>query len=315
MVATPSIPPATPTKFNLPPARSLAVPGLLAALVLWSYWPSLLGMASRWTQDPHYNHGWFVPVFSAWLLWQRRGRLKGPKGETLPLQPEWWGVALMLVGLVLRLIGARFFVDWIDSVSLLPSLAGIAVLLGGRRALWWSWEAILFLVFMMPLPYQVEIFLGWRLQEIATAASTYTLQVLGLPAVAQGHLVRLGQESINVAEACNGLGMLLLFFTFSVGAALVIRRPWFERVLIVLVAPLNAIVGNVTRIAITALLKELAPGGKWADVFYHDVAGYLMMPLALGLLWAEMQLFSRLTIESAQPSSVPMNPLLVGGRR
>lgn len=311
---TPDPHPAAPPT-NLPPARSLAVPGLLSALLLWSYWPSFLGMASRWTQDAHYNHGWLVPAFSGWLLWRRRGRLQGPKGEPLPLRPEWWGLALMLAGLALRLVGARYFIDWVDSVSLLPSLAGIAVLLGGRRALWWSYEAILFLIFMMPLPYQVEIILGWRLREIATVASTYALQVLGLPAVAQGQIVRLGQESIAVADACNGLGMMLLFFTFSVGTALVVRRPWFERVLIVLAAPLNAIIGNVTRIVITALLKELAPGGKWADWFYHDFAGYLMMPLALGLLWAEMQVFSRLTVESERPNLAPLSPLLAGGRR
>lgn len=270
-----------------PHAVVLAV---LGVCLLWAYWPSLLEMGQRWWSDPHYSHGWLVPAFSGWLLWSRRERIKDGLGAG-----SVWGLALIVLGVAIRMTGVFINLEWINAVSILPVVAGIAILIGGWTAWKWAWPAILFLFFMIPLPYRAEVILGGRLRDLATAASTYALQTLGLPAVAQGHTVLLGKERIAVADACNGLGMMILFTAFSVGAAIVVNRPLYERILIILMAVPNAIIGNVTRITVTGLLKETI-GGKNADVFYHDMAGWLMMPLALLLLWAEMQIFARLFV-------------------
>src|SRR5262249_8698964 len=50
-----------------------------------------------------------------------------------------------------------------------------------------------------------------------------------------------------------------------------------------------AVLSNVTRITVTGVLHKVA-GGEVADYVFHDLAGWLMMPLALGLLWLEMRL-------------------------
>ena len=54
---------------------------LLGACLLWSLWPALAAMADRWSSDPRYAHGYFVPMFSLALLWMRRARLDGCKAE------------------------------------------------------------------------------------------------------------------------------------------------------------------------------------------------------------------------------------------
>jgi exosortase len=273
-----------------PPSVGLLAIGLSAVLV-WAYWPTLVEIAGHWVSDPMYSHGYLVPVFSAYLLWARRGRLKGKR-----LSPSNWGFAFLALGLALHLVGARFYLDWLSAASLIPSLLGLCLGLGGRKALKWAWPSIAFLAFMLPLPYRLEIALGGPLQRLATLASTYVLQTIGLPAVAEGNIIIMEQAKINVIEACSGLGMLVTFFSLATGLAILIKRPWPDKVLVVVSAVPIALAANVARITVTGLLADTI-GQDAALDFFHDLAGLFMVPLALGLLWLELFLLSRLLIE------------------
>src|SRR5262249_25315221 len=159
-------------------------------------------------------------------------------------------------------------------------LWGAALLLGGWAALRWSWLATAFLIFMIPLPYRVETGLSQPLQRLATVASTYALQTLGMPAFAEGNVIVVNQSGIGIVEACNGLGMLVLFFALATGMAIVVRRPALDKAVILLSAAPVAVLANVIRITLTSVLYETA-GQKWGDLVFHDLAGWLMMPLAL----------------------------------
>src|SRR5690349_20775116 len=69
----------------------------MAAILLWSYSPTLIGMAERWERDPVYSHGYLVPVFALLLLWYRRKML-----ASVSLRGVWWGgLALILAGAIL----------------------------------------------------------------------------------------------------------------------------------------------------------------------------------------------------------------------
>jgi exosortase len=261
----------------------------------------------KWAQDPQYSHGYLVPAFSLYLLWWRRDRLQGTR-----LEPRWWGVGLLGVGFALRLAGAYFYFAWFEAVSLLPMLAGTALLLGGYPALRWAAPAVGFLVFMIPLPFRLETGLAQPLQQIATQASTYTLQTLGFPALAEGNVILVDKARIGVVEACSGLGMLLLFFALATALVIRVERPWYERLVIVASAAPVAVAANVVRITVTAFL-HLTVGGRWADLVFHDLAGWLMMPLALGMLWAELRILSRLLVE--RPAPAPLAVPLVGPAR
>jgi exosortase len=275
--------------------------GTLGAVALWCYWPTLVALARTWWTNPQYSHGYLVPVFAAVLLWSRR-RLAPAAVRT-----NWWGLPVLLAGQVMRLAGMFFFYDWFEAVSLLPSLASVCLLLGGWPALRWAWPAVGFLAFMIPLPYQVESALAQPLQRVATVMSTYALQTLGLPALSQGNVIVLGDLRLGVLEACSGLSMLVVFFALSFAVALVIRRPLWQKALLVASAVPVALVANVLRITGTGVLYEMAGGGV-AEVFYHDLAGWLMMPLALGILWLELLFLGRLFVRPA-----PTSPLPLGG--
>jgi exosortase len=251
---------------------------------LWAYWPTFVALAEKWSNAPEYSHGFLVPAFAGAVLWFRRKQVTVAR-----LEPSAWGIVLLLAGGVLRLLGAYFYYPWFDGLSLLPSLAGLAVLLGGWHALRWAWPAIGFLLFMLPLPFVVESALGQPLQSFATLASTYFLQTAGIPALAEGNIVVLSESRIEVVQACNGLGMLVLFFAISTALAFVVERPLWQRLIILVSAVPVALVANVTRITVTGVLSEKV-GSEFAHAVFHDWGGWLMMPLALALLWLELRL-------------------------
>jgi len=259
---------------------------ILALVLVLSYGQELRSLVNRWRTEEDYNHGFLVPPFAAFLLWYRR--------ELMPKAAEGslWGLGFFALGAIVRWAATLFLLyDDLDPFSMWCFLAGVAVFLAGWPALRWSWPAIFFLVFMIPLPGPVATAMGAPLQRIGALASTYLLQTLGIPAMAQGVVITLSHGQLEVERACSGLRMLMLFVAVCVGAALVIRRPPWEKLAVVLSAPPIAVVANVLRITITGVLTDTT--GANADAV-HTVAGYLMMPLAVLMIWGEMALLERI---------------------
>ena len=79
--------------------------------------------------------------------------------------------------------------------------------------------AVLYLVFMVPLPGFLGRAMSQSLQSIATQSSVFSLQLLGVPAVAQGNVIHLSDQTLGVAEACSGLRMLYAIFPLPLGSA------------------------------------------------------------------------------------------------
>jgi exosortase len=212
-------------------------------------------------------------------------------------------MALLGGAVAMRLVGSYYHFVYLDPLSLLPALAGICVLLGGWACLRWAWPAVAFLFFMIPLPFSASIAMAEPLQLVATEASTFLLQTLGLPAVAEGNVILLNEVELGVVEACSGLRMLVVFFALSTAVAILIRKPLWEKLLICASAAPIALVVNILRITVTGVLHETA-GSEIADAVFHDLAGWLMMPIALGLLALEMKLLKHLLIEPASGPTV-----------
>ncbi len=274
------------------------------AAFLWSYWSTFAGLAETWSKSPQYSHGFLIPAFAAAVLWLRRKRV-----DFGAFEPSVWGLGLLLAGALIRLFAAYYYFPWFGEVSLLPSLAGMGLLLGGREALRWCWPAIGFLAFMLPLPYFVEGALAGWLQSFATLASTYVLQTMGFPALSEGNVIFINDTKIGVAEACNGLGMLVVFFAISTAVAFVVVRPVWEKMLIVASAVPVALAANVARITVTGMVGEWF-GTEVAHRVFHDWGGWLMMPLALAMLWLAMKLVSWLVTVPPAVVSMPLPPVI-----
>jgi exosortase len=287
---------------------------VLIGVFLWFYSPVFARLFRYWC-SPDYQHGFFVPVFAAVLLWRRREMV-----DPLPDHGSWWAMAFFAVWALMWGISAFLSIERVGEWSILPFAAGVAVFLGSWRALRWAWPSIAFLFFMTPLPGAVEGRLGPFLQTIGTKASVYAIQVLGIPAVpvgVDGNVIQLPETQLEVVDACSGIKMLVLFFAICVGAAFWLRCSLWKKAVIVVSAIPIAVFSNVARITMTAVLHELVRkfpalfSENTQEVlfeFFHDFAGLFMMPLALVLLLALWKLMEKLFIDQA-----PEGPLALAG--
>ncbi|MGA2619784.1 MAG: exosortase/archaeosortase family protein [Thermoguttaceae bacterium] len=260
----------------------------LAAVLAWSYASPILAVVGRWWSEPDYLHGFLVPPFALFLLWMRRRML---------LDATWagsrWGLALLAVCAGMRWASSYFYYELLEPLSLVACLAGLVLWLGGWGAIRWAWPAIAMLVFMVPLPGFIAERFSHPLQRLNTVMSLYVIQTLGIPGAAHGNILVLAHGQLGVAEACNGLRMMPLFAAVSVGAALLMRLSPVEKAIVLLGTFPVAVLANVIRIVLTVVMLEMV-SAKLGTAFFHDLAGWFMMPLAVGLLWLELALLKRL---------------------
>lgn len=283
------------------PARSCIFAAPIAAVVLWVYGSDLVELAGQWWRNPDYIHGFLVIPFSGYLAWHRRSM-----AASWDVRGSRWGYVLVAMAVLIQCASAYMSDPIFKPLSIVPCLAGVALVLGGWGALRWLWPSFVFLVFMVPLPSFVASLGNLLLQRIATLSSTFVLQTLGVPAVAFGNVIALSHAELGVEEACSGLRSIMLFFAVSFGAAFLIPGiP--ERIAVVLSAIPAAILANIIRIAATGLLYEHA-SAELAEVVFHDVFGFFMLPLAACFTWLVFELTRRLWVAAEDDQPLPLFP-------
>lgn len=291
---------AQPSEFDSYQIQMWTIFGGLILALVWCYWNTLVSVARAW-DNPKYSHGYLVPLFTAALVWMRRE----PFGKVTDAA-RWSGVGLMALGLIIRLVATRLSSTVPEMYSIMPCIMGAFLIVGGWPTLRWAGPAVLFLVFMFPLPGILDGGLLRPLQKIATGASTYCLQTLGIAAYRDGNTIHIGEIGLNVVEACSGLRMLTIFGALAVAITLITDRPMWERVVIVASAIPIALAVNIIRITVTGIL-HLTVGTEIANKVFHDLAGWVMMPMALGFLYVEFQILSHLVIDEG-----PLGPVRIG---
>jgi exosortase len=267
--------------------------GGLVLIGAWSYAPVFLRLMQVWSGEPDYSHGYLVIPVALGLLWARRDRLPAWGCSQSSLAT---GLGVILFSQTLRVIGDISYSEPLEQGSLVAWTMGVAMLLGGWRLWWWSLPALGFLLFMIPLPYRLESALSFPLQSIATSLSVWWLQLLGQPAIAHGHIIRIGEIQLEVAQACSGLRMFMSIAAIGAAFAILFERPRWHRLLLFSALGPIAIVANSLRIVMTGLLS------RWvsADVghaFTHDFSGWVMIPMAVGMFLAWNWYLNRLFLE------------------
>jgi len=264
--------------------------GVFVAALTWGYWNMLKYTSSFW-DNPLYSHGWIIPLFCGYLFWQRRRKL-----SQVASSERWIGLAVLVASLLSRLYFSNYDINPLDRASYIFALLGVTLLVGGFSMLRWAGPPLAFLVFMFPLPSVLENSVLWGLQRVAAISSTWTLQLLGIPALREGSKIVIDQLPLDVADACSGLRMSTIFGAMSVALAMLIHRPWWDRLVLLLTAIPVALFTNVIRITVTALLYLAFPESEAVKHYVHDWAGLAMMPIAMGILWLELQLLHKITV-------------------
>ena len=252
---------------------------VIAALVIVLYAPVLMQMVVQWWQDPDYGHGFFVPLFSGYVLWRQRGQWTKSK-----INPSNFGLLVMLgaVGLLFAgSLGAELFTS---RFSLLVLLAGLILFLGGWRVLQAVSFPLGFLIFMIPIPAIIYNQITFPLQLLASRFGAFWLELVQVPVLRDGNVLILSNYSLEIVEACSGIRSLMALVTLATAYGYFLEpRRWVRCALVVLMVP-TAIVSNGFRIMGAGVLAHRF-GPAAAEGFLHEFSGWVIFLVALFLMF------------------------------
>ena len=284
---------------------SLAWLGLLGVLLCLLYSETSRHMVEQWWEEEDYNHGFVVPLFSAYLAWQDRDRLR-----RLASHPSLWGIVILGLGLLLFVIGQAGAELFLQRLSMVIVLAGLLLLILGTDYLRALGFPLGFLVFAVPIPAVIRNVIAFPLQLFAAQTATFCLSAAGVPVMREGNVIVLAQTTLEVADACSGIRSLqALLALAAVFGYLSQRKTWKRLALLASAVPI-AIAANAFRVSGTGFLAHFF-GLEAAQGFYHSLAGYLMFGVAFVGMLTVGSLLNRVAPD--RPGALPPVPEIAAG--
>jgi exosortase len=269
----------------------------LATLLVVVYFPVFRHLVDVWSYDDDMGHGFFVPLVAGYLVWRRRAVLMATEWK-----PAWWGIAIVALGVLQSYVGTLGAEQFLQGTAPLVTLVGILLALGGVALVKELAFPLLLLPFMIPLPALIYNKITFPLQLFASWVAENVLNLIDIPTLRDGNVLRLPNQTLNVAEACSGIRSLLsLTFLSLVYGYFFDRRVWMRVVLFLATVPI-AILTNAGRVTITGIVSEKIDPGL-ATGMSHEVEGFLVFLAAIGMLIALHAILNRFskgpTVEEA----------------
>jgi exosortase len=253
--------------------------GWFGLLLVVANFPILKHLVEQWATDEDVGHGFFVPVVAAFIAWQRRDEIL-----SLEPKPSWWGAAFMLWGVVQGYLGLLAAELFLQRTSVLISLVGLLLLVGGTRLIRILLFPLLLLPFMVPFPQVIYNEITFPLQIFASRVAEFALGLINIPVLREGNVLELASQKLQVAEACSGIRSLLsLTFLSLVYAYFFDSKVWMRWALLIGSIPL-CILANAARVTLTGILSEV--NTQLAQGFYHEAEGWIIFIVDLVLLIA-----------------------------
>lgn len=258
---------------------------VLVGLLGYMYADSLIFLFEQWGSDD-YSHGIFVPLISAFLLWQRRHRL-----ALIGSPPSWLGPIAVFLGLCLHFIGNLATLYVLSHFSLWLVVIGIVLSFVGLRALREMAFPMAYCLTAIPLPVYFHNALSTRLQLWSSTLGVGFLQLIGVTAFREGNVIDLGPVQLQVAEACSGIRYLFPLTSLALLCAYFFRDRLWKRVALVLSALPISVLVNGLRIGMVGVFVEWF-GPQAAEGFLHLFEGWVLFFATLVLLLTEMWVLS-----------------------
>lgn len=281
--------------------RARFIDGLLLAALMamavfstWAIWSDIARIA---THDPEHSYILVVPAIVAWLIWVRRERFHYVRPRW-----SWLGVVVVLASWGMGVVGFARDILVAEHLAALGVLMGAALTILGPSFFVSFAPALAATLFLVPIPGRIRQGIALPLQEVSARITYHILDFFGAPIEHMGNVLSINGNDVAVAEACNGMRMAaaLVVVTYTFVFSTPMRLG--VRVLLIGLSPVIAVLCNVIRLIPTALFYGYARRDT-AELF-HDVSGWAILLVALGILWSISRLLRWL--------EVPVEQLAVG---
>jgi exosortase len=267
--------------------RDIGIAGVLAlaaGVISGDAWSDILRLGFA---DEELSYVLLAPFVIAWLAWVRRRDLLKCR-----IEKGWVGLPILLAGWLTYWYG--FHADpvlW-RAGAVVIVVGAIVMAVGGDILLKLA-PAIFACIFLIPILPNGRYRLAAPLQLATAQATQFIGDVIGMSVERAGSLLSINGVDVTVAEACNGMRMVLTLFMVCYTVAFTIPLRRSVRILFLIASPLVAIIFNVARLVPTLWMF----GHRSIDAAqtFHTVSGWVMSILAFLLLMGLCRVLERTT--------------------
>ncbi|MEW8625386.1 MAG: VPLPA-CTERM-specific exosortase XrtD [Candidatus Thiodiazotropha sp.] len=257
-------------------------------LLIFGFWQGIVEMLKTWSNKEEYGYAYFLPLISAYLIWQRRSSLIEAGFRT-----SWYGVLIILGAAFFFIVGMIATTFTLVQYSLVITVVGIIYAYIGRKAFSVIVGPLFLLFFIVPLPPFIYNNLSGKLQLISSELGVEVIRWFGISVFLEGNVIDLGNYKLQVVEACNGLRYLFPLVSLAFLAAYLYRVEFWKRVVVFLSSIPITVLMNSFRIGVIGVLVENW-GQEQADGFLHYFEGWVVFMSCLMILLVEMTLLAKI---------------------
>ena len=255
----------------------------VAGVMFYGPFRDLMKAAMR---SDYYSHIVLIPLVSAYLLFIRRKEIFADIEYAVVPGAAVAGVGVLLYGLA-RMVPMGLDKNDFSALVTLAALffvVGAFILLFGLSAFRSARFALLFLLFMVPVPTALMDGIVRILQLGSTEFVALLFSITPVPVLREGIVFHLPNISISVAPQCSGIrSSLALVITSVLAGHMFLKRGWSKALLILAVIPITMLKNGI-RIVTLSLLAVYVDKRVLTDSALHTDGGILFFILALCLM-------------------------------
>lgn len=261
---------------------------LASILTLVIFSRGLNELVRIWGVKEEYSYGYLIPFITAFLIWQKKELL-----ERISFHGSWTGLALILLGIAIFIIGELSTLYIIVQYSFVIVFAGLVLAFVGWKGFKHILVPLLVLAFMIPLPEFLLKTLSAKLQLLSSQIGVWVIKLFGISVFLEGNVIDLGTMKLQVVEACSGLRYLFPLMTFGFITAYFYKTALWKKALIFFSTIPITIFMNSLRIGIIGVTVEYW-GKEMAEGFIHDFEGWIVFMACTAVLFLEMWILTKL---------------------
>lgn len=262
---------------------------LFVITLLWFaiFAPIYPEMVREWLSHSDNSHGFIVPLVAGYFAWERMKRL-----GSVNISGSWLGCATFLLALAMYVVSIAGGLAFPARIAMVLSLFGLVWCVLGNEAIRIMAFPILFLLFMIPLPYSLINYVSGPLQLMATIISANFIGFCSIPVFREGNMLYFVGTQLEVAEACSGIRSIMALSMLACAFANLSRTGWKGKVILVISAIPIALAANIVRVTGTGILAHFF-GDKVARGFLHEFSGLAIFLLGFLVLFGVFSMMNK----------------------
>lgn len=265
-------------------------------LLLWVavFSPIYPALVHDWLSHSDNSHAFIVPFIALFFVRQKRREL-----WSTPIDSSAWGGAILAASLIVYVASYAGGTAFTARIAMVTSLFGLVWFCLGNGVIRVLAFPIVFLLFMIPVPYSLMSLVSMPLQLMATRISAALIGYCSIPVYREGNMLNFVNTRLEVAEACSGIRSIMSLTMLSLVFCYFSKDGWWRKVLLVGVAIPIALAANIVRVTGTGILAHFY-GDRVAKGFLHEFSGLAIFALGFALLFAVFSITNRKKTDDIQ---------------